>query len=64
MRDAKNSSKRWRIPPSPEEVEIFDLERIPSIYILDKEGKKVGEIIENPPAYKTLEVAVLDILES
>jgi thiol-disulfide isomerase/thioredoxin len=64
MRDAKNPNKRWRIPPSPEEVELFDLVKIPSMYILDKEGNKVGEIIENPPTGKTLEAAVLDILES
>ena len=64
MRDAKNPNKRWRIPPSPEEVELFDLVKIPSMYILDKQGNKVGEIIENPPTGKTLEAAILDILES
>ncbi len=64
MRDAKSSTKRWRIPPSPTEVDEFDVIKIPSMYILDKEGNKVGEIIENPPSGKTLEAAVLDILES
>lgn len=64
MRDAKSSTKRWRIPPSPAEVEEFDLIKIPSMYILDKEGNKMGEIIENPPTGMTLEAAVLNILES
>jgi hypothetical protein len=64
MRDAKSSTKRWRIPPSPAQVEEFDLVKIPSMYILDKEGNKVGEIIEDPPTGKTLEAAILDILES
>jgi thiol-disulfide isomerase/thioredoxin len=64
MRDAKSSTKRWRIPPSPTQVEEFDLIKIPSMYILDKEGNKVGEIIEDPPTGKTLEAAILDILES
>jgi len=64
MRDAKSSTKRWRIPPSPEEVEEFDLVKIPSMYILDKTGNKVGEIIEHPPTGMTLEAAVLKILES
>ena len=64
MRDAKSSSRRWRIPPSPEEVELFDLVKIPSMYILDQEGNKVGEIIENPPEGVTLERAILEILES
>ncbi len=64
MRDAKDSTKRWRIPPSPAEVDLFDVVKIPSMYVLDKKGNKVGEVIENPPAGKTLEVAILDILES
>lgn len=64
MKDAKSSTKKWRIPPSPEEINLFDVIKIPSIYILDKQGNKVGEIIENPPNGKTLETAILDILES
>ncbi len=64
MRDAKSSTNRWRIPPSPEEVEEFDLVKIPSMYILDKTGNKVGEIIEHPPTGMTLEAAILKILES
>ena len=64
MRDAKNPIKRWKIPPSPEEVELFNVVKIPSIYIVDNDGNKIGEIIEHPPKGKTLEVAILDILES
>jgi len=64
MRDAKNPNKRWRIPPSPEEVELFDLVKIPSMYVLDKEGNMLGKIIENPPEGKSLEAAILEILES
>lgn len=64
MRDAKSSEKRWRIPPSPEEVELFDLVKIPSMYILDNKGNKVGEIIEHPPQGMSLEAAVLAILEA
>ena len=64
MRDAKSTTKRWRIPPSPAEVEDFDVVKIPSMYILDKQGQKIGEIIENPPEGMTLEAAVLAVLES
>ena len=64
MRNAKSPSKRWRIPPSPEEVGLFDLVKIPSMYVLDKQGNKRGEIIENPPEGKTWEAAILHILES
>jgi thiol-disulfide isomerase/thioredoxin len=64
MRDSKNPNRRWRIPPSPIEVEEFEVIKIPSIYILDKEGNKVGEIIENPPEGMTLEAVILAIFES
>jgi thiol-disulfide isomerase/thioredoxin len=64
MRDAKNPTKRWKIPPSPEQVDEFEVVKIPAIYILDKNGQKIGEIIENPPPGMTLEAAVLAVLES
>jgi thiol-disulfide isomerase/thioredoxin len=64
MRDAKSSTKRWRIPPSPEEVEEFNVIKIPSMFVLDNTGNKVGEIIEFQPKGMTLEAAVLKILES
>ena len=64
MRDAKNPEERWRIPPSPREVKEFDVAKIPLIVVLDGEGAEVGEIVENPPEDKTLEQALLDILEN
>jgi thiol-disulfide isomerase/thioredoxin len=64
MRDAKNPNKRWKIPPSPEEVDLFEVKKIPSIFLIDNDGNKIGEIIEHPPQGKSLEVAILDILES
>jgi thiol-disulfide isomerase/thioredoxin len=65
MRDDPKSSKSyWRIPPSPPEVEEFNVKRIPTILILDKKGRKIGDIIENPPKATSLEKAILEILES
>lgn len=64
MRDIKNSNKRWRIPPSPAEVELFDLVKIPTMYVLDTQGNKLGEVIEHPPQGMSLEAAILAVLES
>ena len=50
MRDAKNAKRRWSIPPSPPQVEDFEVERIPPIFVLDKEGAVLGSVVENPPA--------------
>ncbi len=63
MRDPKSSKGQWRIPPSPPEVEEFNVKRIPTIILLDKKGQKLGEIIENPPKGTNIEKAILEILE-
>ncbi|MBN1328227.1 MAG: thioredoxin family protein [Candidatus Heimdallarchaeota archaeon] len=55
---------RWRVPPSPPEVNEFDLRKIPTFYVLDKNGKQVGEMIENPQIKPTLEEELLYILEN
>jgi thiol-disulfide isomerase/thioredoxin len=62
MKDAKSIKQRWRIPPSPEEVKEFKVTKIPLIVVLNKKGKMLGKIVENPPKGKSLEVAVLEIL--
>ncbi len=64
MRDSKNDKRWWRIPPSPPEVDDFDVVKIPHIAVLDMKGEVVGEIIESPPEGKSLEQALLDIFES
>jgi thiol-disulfide isomerase/thioredoxin len=63
MRDAKSNERRWAVPPSPPEVEEFNVVKIPLIVVLNKRGEKIGEIIENPPTGKTLEQALLDIMK-
>jgi len=64
MRDAKNPDERWRIPPSPPEVKTFNVIKIPHIAVLDAHGNELGAVIENPPEDKTLEEALLAILEA
>jgi thiol-disulfide isomerase/thioredoxin len=63
MRDAKSNTRKWAIPPSPPEVEEFNVVKIPLIVILNKAGEKIGEVVENPPTGKTLEQALLDIMK-
>jgi thiol-disulfide isomerase/thioredoxin len=64
MRDPKSSKGYWRIPPSPPEVEIFNVKRIPTILLMDKKGQKIGDIIENPPKGTSLEKTILEILRA
>lgn len=47
-KDPLSHTCKWRIPPSPQEVKTFNVEKIPIIIIFDIEGNEIGRIIENP----------------
>jgi thiol-disulfide isomerase/thioredoxin len=61
MKDPLSHERKWRIPPSPPEVETFNVDKIPLIVLFDKEGNEVGRIVENPNA-PTLEEELLKII--
>ncbi len=63
MRDDKSNTRKWAVPPSPPEVDEFNVVKIPLMVVLRKDGEKLGEIIENPPQGKTLEQALLEIIK-
>ena len=62
MRDAKNDERIWACPPSPEEVNEFHINKIPTFIIVNIDGREIGRIVENPPRGKTVENTLLDIL--
>jgi len=62
-KDPLSHTRKWRIPPSPHEVEMFHVDKIPLIILFDKEGKEVGKIIENPREKPTLEEELVIISE-
>lgn len=61
MKDPLSHIRKWRIPPSPPEVETFRVDKIPLIILFSKEGKEVGKIIENP-LKPTLEEELLTVI--
>jgi len=63
MRNTENPNEIWRIPPSPVEVNKFNVTKIPLIIVLTKNGEKIGEIVENPSEGISLEKALLDIFK-
>jgi thiol-disulfide isomerase/thioredoxin len=63
MRDAKSNTRKWAVPPSPPEVDEFNVPKIPLMVVLRRGGEKVGEIVENPPPGKTMEQALCDIMK-
>jgi len=62
QKDPSNPKRKWRIPPSPPEVKTFDVDKIPLIVIVDREGKNVGKIIEKPREKPKLEEELLKII--
>jgi len=56
-----NPKEKWRIPPSPPEIREFNVVKIPLILVFNKKGRKLGDIIENPPEGLSLEAALLKI---
>lgn len=57
-----NPTRKWSIPPSPPEVEKFQVDKIPLILVFDKEGMELGRIVENPKEGLTLEEEILHII--
>lgn len=63
-RDPLNPARKWSIPPSPQEVETFHVDKIPYILIFNSQGEKIGEIVENPKEGLTLEREILQIIQA
>jgi len=61
-KDPLSHTRKWRIPPSPPEVETFNVDKIPFTLLFDIEGREVGKIIENPQRESTLEEELLKII--
>jgi len=61
-KDPLSHTRKWRIPPSPPEVETFSVDKIPLIILFDKEGREIGKIIENPREKPTLEEELVKII--
>jgi len=58
--DPFDKNVRWKVPPSPPEVDTFDLRKIPTLIIFDKtSGEEVGRMIERPEATETVEEEIL-----
>ena len=63
-KDPLNQVHKWRIPPSPQEVETLNVEKIPLVIIADMEGREIGRIVENPSHQPTLEQEISEIIKS
>lgn len=63
-KDPLSHTKKWRIPPSPPEVETFNVDKIPLMILFDREGREIGRIVENPSRMPTLEEELCEIIKT
>ena len=63
-KDPLDQVHKWRIPPSPQEVEALNVEKIPLVIVTDAEGKEIGRIVEKPSHQPTLEQEIIEIIKS
>jgi thiol-disulfide isomerase/thioredoxin len=63
-KDPLSQLHKWRIPPSPSEIESFKIDKLPSILIIDIAGNEIGRIIETPKLRPTLEEELLEIIKA
>jgi len=60
--DPLSHTSKWRIPPSPPEVIMFTVEKIPLVIVLDLNGVELGRIVESPKRCPTLEQEICEII--
>ncbi|TFG27313.1 hypothetical protein EU527_18660 [Candidatus Thorarchaeota archaeon] len=57
------SNEFWAVPPSPEEVDIFDITSSPTILIFNKKGEEIGRIKTKQKMTPTIEEEIVKIIE-
>ncbi|TFF91169.1 hypothetical protein EU545_05285 [Candidatus Thorarchaeota archaeon] len=57
------SDKLWDVPPSPKEVETFEVTSSPTILIFGPDGKEVGRIKTKARMTSTIEEEIVKIIE-
>jgi len=63
-KDVLNPSCKWRIPPSPPEVQTFGVDKIPLLIVFNRQGLEIGRIIEKAFHRPTLEDELSDIIKT
>ncbi len=57
------SDKFWAVPPSPAEVDLFEVTSSPTILIFDKDGNEVGRIKTRAKMTPTIEEEIVKLIE-
>jgi thiol-disulfide isomerase/thioredoxin len=55
---------QWKIPPSPPEIEEWNVTAIPWFEFIDENGRRIAHLIEKPKIKDTLEAEMLYVLKN
>ncbi|TFG12046.1 hypothetical protein EU537_10735 [Candidatus Thorarchaeota archaeon] len=55
---------QWKIPPSPPEIEEWNVTAIPWFEFVDDAGNRIAQLIEKPKIKDTLEAEMLYVLKN
>lgn len=57
-------NRRWAIPPSPQEIDDWEVKAIPWFEFIDKDGNRVAILIEKATVTETLEEEIVHVLKN
>jgi len=63
-KDPLSSTSKWRVPPSPPEINEWGVTAIPWFEFFDAKGNKRGTLIEKPTVKGTLEEEIVYVLKN
>jgi len=57
------SGKFWAVPPSPEEVDIFEITSSPTVLIFNNQGEEIGRIKTRAKMTPSMEQEIVKVIE-
>lgn len=57
------SGKFWAVPPSPEEVDTFEITSSPTVLIFNNEGEEIGRIKTRAKMTPSMEQEIVKVIE-
>ncbi|MHA1967207.1 MAG: thioredoxin family protein [Candidatus Hodarchaeales archaeon] len=62
--DSLNPNNTWKIPPTPEEVSVFNIVALPTLILIDKStNMEIGRITEHPQQKDSIEEELVFLLQ-
>lgn len=57
------TGKFWAVPPSPKEVDTFEITSSPTVLVFNKQGEEIGRIKTRPKMTPSIEQEIVKVIE-